>query len=47
MTVEESEPSEYESLAIDDEGFIRLVWPSDVRITGPAARAALRSPSRP
>jgi hypothetical protein len=40
MTVDEPQPSDYESLTIDDEGFIRLVWPSGVRITGPSARAA-------
>jgi len=32
---------EYESLTIDQEGFLILVWPRGVTITGPAARHAL------
>ncbi len=46
MTVDEPEPHEYESLTIDDEGFIRLVWPAGVRITGPSARAAFDAVNR-
>ena len=46
MTVDEPEPSDYESLTIDDDGLIRLVWPSGVRITGPSARAAFDAVNR-
>lgn len=35
-----SPSSEYESLTIDDEGMLRLVWPAGVKITGPSARQA-------
>jgi hypothetical protein len=32
--------SRYESLTIDDEGFIRLLWPVGAKITGPSAQQA-------
>lgn len=41
--VEVSQPSdqtEYESLSINDEGLLILVWPRGVKITGPSARRA-------
>lgn len=40
------EQHDYESLTIDDEGLIRLVWPSGVRISGPSARAAFEAVNR-
>jgi hypothetical protein len=46
MSVDEPERGEFESLTIDDEGIIRLVWPSGVRITGPSARAAFDAVNR-
>jgi hypothetical protein len=42
----ESDPSAYESLTIDDEGIIRLVWPNGVRITGQSARSAFDAVNR-
>jgi hypothetical protein len=38
--------SEFESLTIDKEGLIRLVWPTGARITGPSARAAFDEVNR-
>ena len=38
--------SEYESLTIDDEGLLILVWPRGVTITGPAARHAMDEVNR-
>ena len=35
-----------ESLTIDDEGFVRLLWPVDARITGPSAREAFDEVNR-
>ena len=32
--------SRYESLTIDDEGFVRLLWPVGAKITGPSAQQA-------
>lgn len=46
MVVEQPDPSQYESLAIDDDGVIRLVWPAGVTITGPSARAAFDAVNR-
>jgi len=37
---------EYESLTIDEEGFLILVWPRGVTITGPSARHALDAVNR-
>jgi hypothetical protein len=41
-----SEQHDYESLTINDEGLILLVWPRGVRITGPSARAAFDAVNR-
>ena len=38
--------SEFESLSIDDEGMLILVWPRGVTITGPAARHAMDEVNR-
>ena len=38
--------SEYESLTIDDEGLLILVWPRGVKITGPSARRAFDEVNR-
>ena len=38
--------SDYESLVIDDEGMLILVWPRGVTITGPAARHAMDEVNR-
>jgi hypothetical protein len=46
MSDEPGAASSYESLTIDDEGFIRLVWPRGARITGPSARAAFDAVNR-
>jgi hypothetical protein len=46
MVTDQPEPSRYESLTIDDEGFIRLVWPAGVTITGPSAREAFDAVNR-
>ena len=35
-----------ESLTIDDEGFVRLLWPVGARITGPSAREAFDEVNR-
>ncbi len=43
---QDEDEHDYESLTIDDEGLIRLVWPSGVRITGPSARAAFDAVNR-
>lgn len=36
-----ADASEFESLTIDEEGLLILVWPRGVTITGPSARHAL------
>jgi hypothetical protein len=41
-----AESIEYESLTIDDEGLLLLVWPRGVRITGPSARRAFDEVNR-
>ena len=41
-----SEPSEYESLIIDDDGLLVLTWPRGVKITGPSARQAFDDVNR-
>jgi len=38
--------SRYESLTIDDEGFIRLLWPVGAKITGPSAQEAFDEVNR-
>ena len=38
--------SDFESLTIDDEGMLILVWPHGVSITGPAARHAMDEVNR-
>ena len=38
--------SRYESLAIDDEGFLRLLWPVGAQITGPSAQEAFDEVNR-
>jgi len=38
--------SHYESLTIDDEGFIRLLWPVGAKITGPSAQEAFDEVNR-
>ena len=38
--------SRYESLTIDDEGFIRLLWPVGAKITGPSAQGAFDEVNR-
>ena len=38
--------TEYESLTIDDEGLLLLVWPRGVKITGPSARRAFDEVNR-
>ncbi|MET0864059.1 MAG: STAS/SEC14 domain-containing protein [Nakamurella sp.] len=38
--------SSFESLTIDDEGFLILKWPTAVTITGPAARQAMNEVNR-
>ena len=40
MSPIDAEPSDYESLTIDDDGIIRLIWPAGVKITGSSARSA-------
>jgi hypothetical protein len=40
------ESTGFESLTIDDEGFLLLKWPADVTITGPAARHAMNEVNR-
>jgi len=42
----DSSSSDYESLTIDDEGLLILVWPRGVTITGPAARHAMDEVNR-
>jgi hypothetical protein len=48
--VEVSQPTdptnEYESLTINDEGLLILVWPRGVKITGPTARRAFDEVNR-
>jgi hypothetical protein len=47
IDVSQSAPSsEYESLTIDDQGLLMLVWPSGVTITGPSARRAFDEVNR-
>ena len=41
-----AEGTRHESLTIDDEGLLILVWPRGVTITGPAARHALNEVNR-
>ena len=41
-----SDENMHESLTIDDEGLLILVWPRGVKITGPAARHALDEVNR-
>ena len=38
--------SSYESLTIDDEGFVRLLWPVGAKITGPSAQQAFDEVNR-
>jgi len=38
--------SEYESLTINDDGLLLLVWPAGVKITGPSARRAFDAVNR-
>ncbi len=38
--------SRYESLTIDDEGFVRLLWPVGAKITGPSAQQAFDEVNR-
>src|SRR5664279_4123588 len=38
--------SHYESLTIDDEGFLRLLWPVGAKITGPSAKEAFDQVNR-
>jgi hypothetical protein len=38
--------SRYESLTIDDEGFLRLLWPVGAKITGPSAKGAFDEVNR-
>ena len=38
--------SRYESLTIDDEGFLRLLWPVGAQITGPSAQEAFDEVNR-
>jgi hypothetical protein len=40
------ERSRFESLTIDDEGFVILKWPAAVTITGPSARHAMDEVNR-
>lgn len=40
------ERSRFESLTIDDEGFVILTWPRAVTITGPSARHAMDEVNR-
>ena len=40
------ERSRFESLTIDDEGFVILKWPRAVTITGPSARHAMDEVNR-
>lgn len=40
------EQSRFESLTIDDEGFVILKWPNAVTITGPSARHAMDAVNR-
>lgn len=41
-----ADQSQYESLTIDDEGLVMLVWPGGVKITGPSARRAFDEVNR-
>ncbi|MEP6563289.1 MAG: STAS/SEC14 domain-containing protein [Nakamurella sp.] len=41
-----AQSSEYESLTIDDEGVLMLLWPGGVEITGPSARRAFDEVNR-
>ncbi len=41
-----ADSSEYESLTINDEGLLLLVWPGGVKITGPSARRAFDAVNR-
>jgi len=41
-----TDSSEYESLTINDEGLLLLVWPRGVKITGPSARRAFDEVNR-
>ena len=38
--------SRYESLTVDDEGFVQLRWPAGAKITGPSAKDAFDEVNR-